>query len=60
MLQFILKMQPIILSELKVKNLVVIDGLTDYIIVGHKDDVLLNLSKNKEQDIKQIVSKNSK
>lgn len=38
------------------KKLVVIDGLTDYIIVD-KDDVLLIYPKNKEQDIKQIVSK---
>jgi len=36
--------------------LVVIDGLTDYIIVD-KEDVLLIYPKNKEQDIKQIVSK---
>ncbi len=38
------------------KKLVVIDGLTDYIIVD-KDDVLLIYPKNKEQDIKQIVAK---
>lgn len=38
------------------KKLVVIDGLTDYIIVD-KEDVLLIYPKNKEQDIKQIVSK---
>lgn len=35
---------------------VVIDGLTDYIIVD-EDDVLLIYPKKKEQDIKQIVAK---
>ena len=38
------------------KKIVVIDGLTDYIIVD-KEDVLLIYPKNKEQDIKKIVSK---
>ncbi len=38
------------------KKLIIIDGLNDYIIVD-KDDVLLIYPKNKEQDIKQIVSK---
>lgn len=38
------------------KKLVIIDGLTDYIIV-EKDDVLLILPKRKEQDIKKIVSR---
>ena len=41
------------------KKLVVIDGLTDYIIVD-KDDVLLIYPKNKEQEIKSIVSKINK
>lgn len=38
------------------KKLIVIDGLNDYIIVD-KEDVLLIYPKNKEQDIKSIVSK---
>jgi len=38
------------------KKIIVIDGLDDYIIVD-KDDVLLIYPKNKEQDIKKIVSK---
>lgn len=38
------------------KKLIVIDGLNDYIIVD-KEDVLLIYPKNKEQDIKKIVSK---
>jgi mannose-1-phosphate guanylyltransferase len=38
------------------KKLIVIDGLNDYIIVD-KEDVLLIYPKNKEQDIKTIVSK---
>ena len=37
-------------------KLIVIDGLNDYIIVD-KDDVLLIYPKNKEQEIKSIVSK---
>lgn len=37
------------------KKLVVIDGLNDYIIVEH-NDVLLIYPKEKEQDIKKIVS----
>lgn len=38
------------------KKLVVIDGLTDYIVVD-KDDVLLIYPKSKEQDIKAVVAK---
>ncbi|MQP23980.1 mannose-1-phosphate guanylyltransferase [Flavobacterium sp. LMO8] len=38
------------------KKLVVIDGLNDYIIVD-RENVLLIYPKNKEQDIKKIVSK---
>lgn len=38
------------------KKIIVIDGLNDYIIVD-KDDVLLIYPKDKEQDIKKIVSK---
>lgn len=38
------------------KKLVVIDGLTDYIVVD-KEDVLLIYPKNKEQDIKAVVAK---
>ncbi len=38
------------------KKLVVIDGLHDYIIVD-RDDVLLIYPKDKEQEIKKIVSK---
>ena len=41
------------------KKLVVIDGLTDYIVVD-KDDVLFIYPKNKEQEIKSIVSKINK
>lgn len=37
------------------KKLVVIDGLTDYIVVD-KDDVLLIYPKSKEQDIKRITT----
>ena len=38
------------------KKLVVIDGISDYIIVD-RDNVLLIYPKNKEQDIKKIISK---
>jgi mannose-1-phosphate guanylyltransferase len=38
------------------KKLIVIDGISDYIIVD-KEDVLLIYPKSKEQDIKKIVSK---
>ncbi len=38
------------------QKLIIIDGLNDYIIVD-KDDVLLIYPKNKEQEIKAIVSK---
>jgi len=37
------------------KKLVIIDGLNDYIVVEH-GDVLLIYPKEKEQDIKKIVS----
>jgi mannose-1-phosphate guanylyltransferase len=37
-------------------KLIVVDGLNDYIIVD-KDDVLLIYPKNKEQEIKGIVSR---
>jgi mannose-1-phosphate guanylyltransferase len=42
-----------IISTAKNK-LVIVDGLSDYIIVD-KDDVLLIYPKSKEQDIKEIV-----
>ena len=38
------------------KKLVVVDGLTNYIVVD-KADVLLIYPKNKEQDIKAVVAK---
>jgi mannose-1-phosphate guanylyltransferase len=38
------------------KKLIVVDGLSDYIIVDH-EDILLIYPKSKEQDIKSIVSK---
>ncbi len=38
------------------KKLVIIDGLNDYIVVEH-GDVLLIYPKEKEQDIKKVVSK---
>jgi len=38
------------------KKLIVIDGISDYIIVD-REDVLLIYPKSKEQDIKKIVSK---
>ena len=38
------------------KKLIVVDGLSDYIIVD-KEDTLLIYPKSKEQDIKKIVSK---
>ena len=41
------------------KKLVVIDGLNDYIVVD-RDNVLLIYPKDKEQDIKKIVSKINK
>ncbi len=41
------------------KKLVVVDGLTDYIIVD-KENVLLIYPKSKEQDIKSVVAKLSK
>jgi mannose-1-phosphate guanylyltransferase len=37
------------------KKLVIIDGLSDYIVVEH-GDVLLIYPKGKEQDIKKVVS----
>jgi mannose-1-phosphate guanylyltransferase len=38
------------------KKLIVIDGLSDFIIVD-KNDVLLIYPKNKEQEIKAVVAK---
>lgn len=40
----------------KAGKIVVVDGLTDYIIVD-KEDVLLIYPKSKEQDIKQVLKK---
>lgn len=40
----------------KAGKIIVVDGLTDYIIVD-KEDVLLIYPKSKEQDIKQVLTK---
>ena len=40
----------------KAGKVVVVDGLSDYIIVD-KDEVLLIYPKTKEQDIKQVLNK---
>ena len=38
------------------KKLVIVDGISDYIIVDH-EDVLLIYPKNKEQEIKNLMEK---